>query len=136
MMDQLNTADKFKVVLELITKIPEFSGNSNCLVDFLATIDALIPTLITFEAESLVILSGYIKDKIVGNARCELQKHGNINEWTEIRQILINRFGEKESVNSLIDKIRTSRVITNICKRKKNKETERERNNHKINKNM
>ena len=87
-MEALNRADLFKIVLDLITKIQEFDGNSKQLVDFLDRIDAIAPTIDSFEDEAKFILTGYIKDRIVGRAKVEIQKHGRVNTWSEIKSIL------------------------------------------------
>ena len=74
----------------------------------------MTPILTTFDSNSLTILSGFVKDKIVGRARVELQKHGRVNDWNLIKLILTRAFGEKVSVNHLLDQIRSARIKTNI----------------------
>lgn len=77
-------------------------------------VDSVAYSFENSDVSTKALLSGYIKDKIVGRARCELQKHGRICTWSQIRGILKNSFGEKSSVNELIDSIRTARVTTTI----------------------
>lgn len=113
-MDNFNNVDKFKIVLDLINKIPEFNGNSSGLVHFLDRVDSLAPILSTFDEGSLIIISGFLRDKIVGKARIELQKHGRVSDWTQVKEILKNNFGERLSTDKLLDKIRSARVTTNI----------------------
>ncbi|XP_055909559.1 probable serine/threonine-protein kinase clkA [Eupeodes corollae] len=113
-MEVLTPAEKFKLVLDLITKIPEFDGNSKNLVDFLDRVDCIIHTVESFEESAKVILVGYVKDKITGKARCQLQRHGRLTTWAEIKEVLKNNFGERMSIEKLIDSIRTARVSTTI----------------------
>lgn len=113
-MDVISVTDKFKIILDLINKLPEFNGNTNCLVDFIDRVDSLAHILSTFDQNTIVLLSGYIKDKIVGKAKIELQKHGRQNTWDEVKTVLKHAFSEKLSTELLIDQIRTLRVKTNI----------------------
>ncbi|XP_055918445.1 GATA zinc finger domain-containing protein 4-like [Eupeodes corollae] len=113
-MDSIDVTVRFKVVLDLITKIPEFNGNTNCLVEFLDRVDSIAPILTTFDETTVRMLSGYIRDKIVGKARIELQKHGRIDDWSQLKEILKISFGERLSANKLLDQIRTTRVKTTI----------------------
>lgn len=114
MMEDLSAADKFKVVLDLISKIPEFDGNSSSLLYFFDRIDSLVPILTSLDSNSTTILSGFINDKIVGKARIEIQKHGRLNDWCQIKEVLKTNFAEKKSINTLIDQIRTARIRTNV----------------------
>lgn len=110
----IDPVDKFKLTLELITKIPEFDGNNKNLLYFLDRVDSLMSTIESFEDSAKNLLLGYIKDKVVGKAKCQLQRHGRQNNWSEIKTILKNNFGERLSVEKLLDSIRTTRVSTNI----------------------
>ncbi|XP_055854701.1 uncharacterized protein DDB_G0292186-like [Episyrphus balteatus] len=113
-MEFVNPVDRFKIILDLITKIPEFDGNSKYLLDFLDRVDAISVTIDSFEESAKVILMGYVKDKIVGRAKSEIQKHGRLNTWSEMKNVLKNNFGERLSIDKLIDSIRTARVQTTI----------------------
>ncbi|XP_055839557.1 homeobox protein 4-like [Episyrphus balteatus] len=113
-METINPADRLKIVLDLIHKLPEFNGSSNLLNDFLDRVDSLAHVVSTFDNNTQSILLGYIKDRIIGKARIELQKHGRLGDWNQIREILKTNFSEKLSANKLLDQIRTARVEKNI----------------------
>ncbi|XP_055906605.1 probable serine/threonine-protein kinase clkA [Eupeodes corollae] len=114
MDDNISPVDKFKIALDLITRVPEYSGNREQLIEFIERVDNLIPLLNSFPAESLLILKGYLRDRITGKAREAFQKRGRITEWNDLRTILIEEFGERVSSGVLIDKMRSARVKTTI----------------------
>lgn len=107
-MEAIPTTERLKITLDLIANIPNFDGNTSYFLDSLA------PIFATFHPNVSVIITNYIRDKIVGRARLELQKHGRLDNWDEMKEVLKNRFGEKASVHSLVDQIRTARVDTTI----------------------
>ncbi|XP_055910420.1 GATA zinc finger domain-containing protein 15-like [Eupeodes corollae] len=113
-MEAINPAERFKIIVGLINKVPEFNGDSSLLIDFLDRIDTLSHIVATFDASTQTLLLGYIRDRIVGKAKLELQKHGRLADWAQIRDILKTNFAEKLSANKLLDQIRTARVQTNI----------------------
>ncbi|XP_055915330.1 GATA zinc finger domain-containing protein 14-like [Eupeodes corollae] len=113
-MEELSPPEKFKIALDLISKLPEFDGNNKCLIEFLDRVDSISFMVNSFEDAARAVLTGYIKDKVTGKARGQLQKHGRLTTWSEIRDVLKNDFGERLSVEKLIDSIRTARVVTNI----------------------
>ncbi|XP_055846908.1 putative uncharacterized protein DDB_G0286901 [Episyrphus balteatus] len=95
-MESINSTERFKIILDCINKLPEFNGNTNLLIDFLDRVDSLSVVVATFDVNTQTLLLGYIKDKIVGKAKLELQKH------------------EKCSSAKIIDQLRTARVQSNI----------------------
>lgn len=113
-MENLSIPEKFKIILDFIARLPEFSGEDNNLIEFLERVDAIAPTVLTFNETNRAVLTGYIRDKIVGKARRTLQRQGRLDNWSEIKETLKSNFGERLAKNVLLDKIRTARVTTTI----------------------
>lgn len=63
-MEILTPSELFKVTLELISKIPEFNGNSNNLINFLDRVDSINTIIDSFDEFLKITLIGFVKDKI------------------------------------------------------------------------
>lgn len=74
----------------------------------------LVPSINRFDEANRNLLYGYIRDKIVGPARTSLRRNGSYTTWEEIKVCLIRNHGERLSPETLIDRMRTCRVKTNI----------------------
>lgn len=106
--------ENFKVVTTVLNGIQNFDGSSGSLINFLGRIDSIIPVINTLDANIKLILIGMVKDKIVGNARKSLLKYGDLNNWSDIKNALKREHGEKDSTETIIDKIRTSKCIDTV----------------------
>lgn len=113
-MDNLDVNAKFKLISTNLNSIPTYDGNGDALLGFLERIDSMVPILDSFPVDFKILLMGNIKDKIVSNARRSLLINGNADTWPEIKKILIDNHGEKNSVDELIDKIRSCRCDSTI----------------------
>lgn len=113
-MEALDINVRFKLISTNISSISRFDGERDALLNFIERIDSMVPILDTFPLEYRILIMGSIKDKITGNARRSLLVNGNADNWPEIKQILIDNHGEKDSVDELIDKIRTCRCDSTI----------------------
>lgn len=114
-MENTSATEKFKIIFEFIAQITPFNGrNANYLPEFLERIDNLAPSFASFNEFNKKLLWGYIRDKIVDDAKASLRRQGNLSEWADIKRCLIKSHGEKLTPDVLIDRIRTSRVKTNI----------------------
>ncbi|XP_054745706.1 uncharacterized protein LOC129250090 [Anastrepha obliqua] len=114
-MDSLDMNIKFKLISSNINSIPPYDGNRDALLNFVQRIDYMCPMLDTFTAQEYkILLIGQIKDNIIGNARRSLLINGNPDTWPEVKRVLIDNHGEKNSVDELIDKIRICRCDSTI----------------------
>ncbi|XP_067638828.1 uncharacterized protein DDB_G0267764-like [Eurosta solidaginis] len=113
-MDNFDVSAKFKLISTNLNSVPPYDGNENALLGFVERIDLMIPTLESFPDDLQVLLIGNIKDKIVGNARRSLLINGNPHTWELVRKVLVDNHGEKNSVDEIIDKIRSCRCESTI----------------------
>lgn len=114
---EMNLIHEFNLVLGCIREIPAFDGSDpNQLPDFLAQAEALLPSILPFEENNRRILFGYIKNKCTGVTREALHRHGTITNWQELKEVLLNNFGEKETSIELMDKLKTWRMDSTIEK--------------------
>lgn len=113
-MENLDINAKFKLIISNLSSMPPYDGNENSLLWFIERIDSMIPIFESFPVDFKILLMGNIKDKIVGNARRSLLINGNADNWPLIKKVLIDNHGEKNSVDELIDKIRSCRCNSSI----------------------
>ncbi|XP_067636445.1 putative uncharacterized protein DDB_G0282499 [Eurosta solidaginis] len=113
-MEGLDINVRFKLITANINNISSFNGDRDALLIFLQRIDSMVPILDSFPLDYRCLIMGSVKDKIVGDARRSLLVNGNADNWPDIKQILIDNHGEKDSVYDLIDKIRTCRCDSTI----------------------
>lgn len=114
---EMNVIHQFNLVLGCIREIPAFDGTDpNQLPDFLAQVEALLPSINLFQQNNINILLGYIKNKCVGATREALHRQGTISNWQELKEVLLNNFGEKETSRELMDKLKTWRMDSTIEK--------------------
>ncbi|XP_067634867.1 probable ATP-dependent RNA helicase ddx42 [Eurosta solidaginis] len=114
-MENLDVNIKFKLISTNINSIPPYDGNRDALSNFVHRIDSMVQILNSFTADEYkILLIGQIKDKIIGSARRSILINGNPDTWPEIRKVLIDNHGEKNSVDELIDKIRVCRCDSTI----------------------
>lgn len=90
-----------------IKNIPNFSGNRK---ETLAWIEDTEQTLELFEEYEDDLLKykqimRVVKSKIIGEAREVLIASGNPKEWDDIKQILLNSFGDKRDITSHIQSL-------------------------------
>lgn len=87
----------------LIKLLPEpFDGNSSKLRSFIKQVDA------TFELANpsqVQILLGFVKQKIIGKARDQIDIHCNLASWAEISELLLNLYQDKKSSNQLLEEL-------------------------------
>lgn len=98
-----------------VERLAPFDGNRKRLMDFVTTIDGLTPTLNTLsEAEKATILCN-IKSKLEGRAfDTVLAQTGNVTNWPDIKQCLIQNFGEHTPINVLEERLRAVRFTSNV----------------------
>jgi len=113
-MDQLDLAEKFKILTTTINCLVPFSGDTTSLHNFINRIDSLIPIMQTLDVDSKLILLGLVKDKIIGDARKLLLTGNDPGTWPELKTILIRNHGEKTPCETLIDLIRTTKCDSTV----------------------
>lgn len=113
-MDNLDLNAKFKLISTNLSSIPPYDGDENALLGFIQRIDSMQTILLSFPEDLQILLIGNIKDKIIGNARRSLLINGNAETWELIKRVLIDNHGEKNSVDEIIDKIRSCRCESTI----------------------
>lgn len=108
---------QFNLMLSCIREIPTFDGREQSqLPDFLAQVEALLPSIATFEENNRNILFGYIKNKCIGKTREAIHRYGVVGTWEVLKEILVTNFGEKETTRELMDKLKTWRLDSTIEK--------------------
>lgn len=114
---EMQIIHQFNLVLNLIKEIPFFDGtDKNQLPDFIMQVEAIIPSMSPFEVNNRSILFGYLKNKCTGMTREVLHRHGNITGWEELKRVLLDNFGEKETSVELMDKLKTWSMNSTIEK--------------------
>lgn len=114
---EMNVIHRFNLVLGCIREIPAFDGTDpNQLPDFLAQVEALLPSILLFDENNRIILLGYLKSKCTGATKEALHRHGTISNWQELKEVLLNNFGERETSRELMDKLKTWRLNSTIEK--------------------
>lgn len=101
--------------LKYLEKLPEFSGDYRDLENFTNLITKIYPTLSRYDALSQSIFSDVIKSKLRGRAREVIEINNHITTWVEIKNILINNFGDRSSVEELFDQLRGATFKTNCA---------------------
>lgn len=114
---EMNVIHQFNLVLGCIREISTFDGTDpNQLPDFLAQVEALLPSILPFTENNRNILFGYLKNKCTGATKEALHRHGTISNWQELKEVLLNNFGEKQTSRELMDKLKTWRLNSTIEK--------------------
>jgi hypothetical protein len=92
--------------LKYLSKVPEFTGDYRDLQSFCNLIDRIHPILIKYDELSQNIFSDVIKSKLRGKAREIIEINNHVTAWLEIKDTLINNFGERKSLEELFDELR------------------------------
>lgn len=86
--------------------IPQFNGNRKEALAWIEDTQEAIDQFEEFELEpEYRQIIRVIKSKIVGEAREVLIASGNPSEWAEIKEILLNAFGDKRDITSHIQSL-------------------------------
>lgn len=108
---QTQTPSTSTLTLEFLVKLmPEnFDGDRYKLRSFIKQVDAVFD-LATEEQKIPLIL--YVKSKIVGKAREQIDIHCDLTTWDEIAELLINLYQDKKSLDQLLEEL--SQIKQNI----------------------
>lgn len=93
--------------------LPDFHGEYKDLQNFLDLIDKVHPVLIKYDALSQSIFSDKIKSKLRGKAREVIEINNHVTTWTDMRTILINNFGDRLTLEELLDELRAATFKNN-----------------------
>lgn len=99
--------------LTLIERLPEFSGEKQDLYTFISLVDRINPLFLQYDNPSQLLFIDLIKSKFKGKAKEALEINFHAQSWSEIKTVLINYFGEHQSVEILYDKLRSTVFRTN-----------------------
>lgn len=105
-MSQENLAAPAEPVAKLeflIKLIPEtFDGDRLKLRSFIKQVDAVFENA---HASQKGLLLLYVKSKITGKAREQLDMHSELETWEEISDMLLNLYQDKKSVTQLLEEL-------------------------------
>ena len=89
-------------IYKALRLLPEFDGNPNVLTRFINLCDQIVAQYSTAEATltNVALLNG-ILNKVVGSAARLINANGIPNEWTGIRNALINNFADQRYETAL-----------------------------------
>lgn len=93
-MQQLATPD-------FIKGIPEFSGDTNDLCEFIECADAAIQVINVSPEQVQPFWTRALKNKITERAKFVLKLYGNTLEWNEIRTYLLSHFSDRRDERTL-----------------------------------
>lgn len=99
--------------LKYLGTLPEFSGDYRDLQTFINLIDRVHPILRAYDEPSQYLFSDIIKSKLKGKAREIIEINCQAESWSDVKQILINNFGEKHSLEELFDRLKSVTFRTN-----------------------
>ncbi|XP_059224784.1 uncharacterized protein DDB_G0287625 [Stomoxys calcitrans] len=93
--------------LKYLGNLPEFSGDYRDLQTFINLIDRVHPILRAYDEPSQYLFSDIIKGRLRGKAREIVEINCQAESWNDVKQILINNFGDRHSLEELFDKLKS-----------------------------
>lgn len=99
--------------IKYLQKLPTYDGNFTDLYMFIDLIDRIGSVLETYDNMSQTIFLDIIKSKLLGTARDVSDINNHLTRWTELKEVLVNNFGDRLSVEQLYDKLRSIKFKTN-----------------------
>lgn len=93
--------------LKYLKSLPEFYGDKKDLYNFLNLVDRIHPVLTQYDTMSQLVFSDLIKSRLQGKAREVIEINFHVQSWTDIKNVLVNNFGEKLSMEELYDRLRS-----------------------------
>lgn len=99
--------------LKFLGRLPEFSGDKKDLYTFISLVDRIEPLFVRYDDLSQLLFFDLIKSKCNGKAKEAIEINFYAQTWSEIRTVLINYFGENQSVEQLYDNLRSTIFKTN-----------------------
>lgn len=99
--------------LKYLSKLPTYDGNFTNLYTFIDLIDRIGTILETYDELSQSIFLDLIKSKLIGPAKDISDINNHLTSWGELKEVLINNFGDRLSAEQLYDQMRSLRFKTN-----------------------
>lgn len=97
---------------QLIANIPQFDGKPEDLQVFISNVDTI---RLRVAAENLDVFDLNIRNKCVGKANITLVNNNNPTRWENIKVILRVNFNISDSIESIVNRIKTAELRTTIC---------------------
>lgn len=98
-------------VFDFLKSVPEFDGKAEDLSLFIKYIEEVRQYA---DTQQLVLFDLKIRHKIVGNANIALINNNNPTRWEEIKYILKTNFCISESIESIVNRIKTAEFRNTI----------------------
>lgn len=99
--------------IKYLKTLPEFNGTQHDLYNFITLIDRIHPVLTQYDQMSQLFFSDIIKSRLQGRAREIIEINFHVQSWAEIKNVLINNFGERLNLEELYDNMRAVVFRTN-----------------------
>lgn len=98
--------------LDFLTKLmPEnFDGDRYRLRSFIKQVDAVFELARPHQVQPLLL---FVKSKIIGRAREQIDIHCNLTSWEEISNLLIQLYQDKRSLDQLLEQLNTIKQFHN-----------------------
>lgn len=102
--DSTNSSTSEKLSLEFLIKLmpDSFDGDRFKLRSFIKQIDSVFELAQPSQLQPLLL---YVKSKIIGKAREQVDIHCNLTTWTEISELLIRLYQDKKSLDQLLEEL-------------------------------
>lgn len=91
----------------LIKLVPEsFDGDRLKIRSFIKQVDAIFELAKPHQVSPLLL---FVKSKIVGKAREQIDIHCNLTSWSEISQLLLSLYQDKKSIDQLLEELNNTK---------------------------
>lgn len=104
-LSEANTTQvREQLSLELLIKLlPEpFDGNPCKLRSFIKQVDSTFELATPSQQQILIV---FVKKRIIGKARDQIDIHCNLTLWSEISELLLNLYQDKKSFDQLMEEL-------------------------------
>lgn len=99
--------------IKYLSKLPVYNGSFSELYTFIDLVDRITQILETYDDLSKGIFLDIIKSKLSGPAKDISEINNHLTRWTELKETLINNFGDRLTDEQLYDKLRSVKFKTN-----------------------
>ena len=105
-IQQIETLINASKIPDTIKQIPTFDGNKKTLTNWLNQVDATLQLYVSIRNSALYrIWMQHIRQKIVGVANEALNSAHVATDWLEIKETLVNYFGDRRELSTLLQTI-------------------------------
>ena len=96
--------DQKDFIFKSLQLLPHFDGDKTSLVQFITTIDTLVPMITSLPDSDKMLVFQHILNTLKGRAQ-NLARREQPQNWVTLKELLINEFGEHTPITSLIVKL-------------------------------